>query len=76
LRSSRCDLRILAGCDPFYTGHENAESMLVADWLCEVCKQEIETIVRWVSWPQVFLCPDRKNSLPDQKKSLSHVAGN
>jgi hypothetical protein len=34
--SSRCDLRILADCDHFYTGHEKAVSMLVAEWLREV----------------------------------------
>ena len=42
----RCDLRILAGCDHFYTGHERAVSALVADWLRKVCKQAIETAVR------------------------------
>lgn len=35
--SGRCDLRILADCDHFYTGHEKAVSTLVAEWLREVC---------------------------------------
>jgi pimeloyl-ACP methyl ester carboxylesterase len=33
----RCDLRILAGSDHFYTGHEKAVSSLVAEWLRDVC---------------------------------------
>jgi pimeloyl-ACP methyl ester carboxylesterase len=33
----RCELRILAGCDHFYTGHEKAVSKLVAAWLRDVC---------------------------------------
>lgn len=36
--SSRCDLRILSACDHFYTGQERAVSVLVADWLREVCR--------------------------------------
>jgi pimeloyl-ACP methyl ester carboxylesterase len=35
--SRRCDLRILAECDHFYTGHEKMVSKLVADWLREAC---------------------------------------
>jgi pimeloyl-ACP methyl ester carboxylesterase len=42
--SVRCDLRILTGCDHFYTGHETAVSALVADWLCEVCRERAESI--------------------------------
>jgi pimeloyl-ACP methyl ester carboxylesterase len=42
--ASRCvgrtDLRILAGCDHFYTGHEKSVSMLVAEWLREVCGEQ------------------------------------
>jgi pimeloyl-ACP methyl ester carboxylesterase len=34
--AGRCDLRILEGCDHFYTGHEQAVSKLVAEWLREV----------------------------------------
>lgn len=34
--AERCDLRILVGCDHFYTGHERTVSALVADWLGEV----------------------------------------
>ncbi len=32
-----CEVRILPGCDHFYTGHEAAVGSLVADWLAERC---------------------------------------
>ncbi len=37
--AGRCDLRIFAGCDHFYTGHEKSVSTLVAEWLREVCRE-------------------------------------
>jgi pimeloyl-ACP methyl ester carboxylesterase len=36
--AGRCDLRILEGCDHFYTGREREVSKLVAEWLRGVCK--------------------------------------
>jgi pimeloyl-ACP methyl ester carboxylesterase len=41
----RCDLRILDGCDHFYTGHEKAVSALVTEWLGEVCDRQASSVV-------------------------------
>jgi pimeloyl-ACP methyl ester carboxylesterase len=37
----RCDLRILPDCDHFYTGHETAVSVLVAEWLRSACTKQL-----------------------------------
>jgi pimeloyl-ACP methyl ester carboxylesterase len=44
--SSRCDLHILADCDHFYTGHEKAVSMLVTEWLGQVCASDYRMTAR------------------------------